>query len=83
MKRHFTAASEQRRIPTAQEIAGADIAYLEAVIEEMHRCGRTAPSIIRRATCDTEVLGFRIPKGTDIFMVRSNLGARHIRDSAC
>ena len=44
--------------------------YFDAVIEEIHRCGRTAPTLIRRTTCDTEILGYAVPEGTDVFMVR-------------
>jgi hypothetical protein len=56
-------------LPTAKEISAAKIPYLDAVIEEVHR-GTSAVSIIMRvATVDTEVLGHRIPKGSDVFMM--------------
>jgi cytochrome P450 len=53
--------------PSAAEIAKSHIPYLDATLEEILRCGRTAAAQARVAKCDTEVLGYRIPKGTDIF----------------
>lgn len=64
-------AATTKRLPTAQEIAKANVPYFDAVIEEIHRRGHTAPGTNRRATCDTTILGYHIPKGTDVFMVRS------------
>jgi len=55
--------------PTAQEIAKASVPCINAFIEENHRMGNTVPAVIRRATKDTVVLGYSIPKGTDVFMV--------------
>ncbi|KAK1995371.1 cytochrome P450 [Colletotrichum falcatum] len=52
------------RSPTVQEISGTRIPYLDAVMEEMLRCGGAAPLLDREALCDTELLGHRIPKGT-------------------
>lgn len=66
----FKGAVTEKRAPTAQEIATTNVPYLDAFMEETHRLGRTASSVIRRATCDTEILGFKVPKGTDVFMVR-------------
>jgi cytochrome P450 len=63
---HAIAAGE---LPTAKEISTARIPYLDAVIEEVHRTSGAVPIHIRVATVDTEVLGHRIPKGTDIFML--------------
>lgn len=58
-------------MPSAEEIAKMDVPYLDAVIEEILRCGCTNPSNVREAIVDTEILGYRIPKGTHIFMLSS------------
>ncbi|OLN97437.1 Cytochrome P450 3A11 [Colletotrichum chlorophyti] len=66
---HCTAFDE-RRNPTFKEIVShTNIPYLDAVIEEIIRCSGTVNSIQRVATVDTEVLGHRIPKGTQINML--------------
>ncbi|KAG2000852.1 hypothetical protein GB937_010771 [Aspergillus fischeri] len=62
-------AAESGELPTAQEIVKADIPYLDAFIEENHRLGNSIPTVIRITTRDTVVLGHRIPKGTDVFML--------------
>ncbi|KAJ6441061.1 cytochrome P450 monooxygenase [Purpureocillium lavendulum] len=62
---HHTALAEGRR-PTMSEISSASIPYLDAVVEETLRCASVATLIVRRATCDTEILGYHIPKGTDL-----------------
>jgi cytochrome P450 len=62
-------AAEAGELPTAQEIVKAKVPYLDAFIEENHRCGNTVPAIVRVSTRDTVVLGHQIPKGTDVFMM--------------
>jgi cytochrome P450 len=56
-------------LPTAKEISGTKIPYLDAVIEEVHRGTGAVGAMMRVATVDTVVLGHRIPKGTDVFML--------------
>ena len=56
-------------LPSAQEIAQADVPYLEAFIQEVHRVGNSVSSIVRVTTKDAVVLGHVIPKGTDVFML--------------
>ncbi|KZL78207.1 cytochrome P450 monooxygenase [Colletotrichum tofieldiae] len=66
---HYTAFDETRN-PTFKEIVShTNIPYLDAVIEEIIRCSGTVNAIQRVATVDTEVLGHRIPKGTQINML--------------
>ena len=65
-------AVEENRFPTFEEIRTARIPYLEAVIDEMLRL--TAVTVTREATCDTEILGRRIPKGTQVFLVSNGPG---------
>ncbi|KAH6645266.1 cytochrome P450 [Truncatella angustata] len=64
---HSGAWNEERN-PTIDEITGAGIPYLDAVMEEILRCGGTVPAVDREALCDTEVLGYHIPKGTQVIM---------------
>lgn len=63
-------AYREGRLPTASEINASlkKLPYLRAVIEEMLRL-RQAMAIPRDATCDTELLGCRIPKGTPVFFI--------------
>lgn len=56
----------QTRLPTAQEIMGTSIPYLDAVMEELFRVGNTSALGAREALHDTTVLGCRIPKGTTV-----------------
>ncbi|KAJ6608065.1 cytochrome P450, partial [Mycena sp. CBHHK59/15] len=53
------------RPPTYAEISDeSNLPYLSAVIYEILRCSRTALAVARDATCDTVLLGYPIPKGT-------------------
>ncbi|CVL07452.1 related to TRI13-cytochrome P450 [Fusarium mangiferae] len=61
-----TQATNDNRVPTAEEILKAHIPYLDAVIEEMLRHSRVAPVTLRQATTDTQILGRFIPKGTTV-----------------
>jgi cytochrome P450 len=69
LQESFPRAHQEGDNPTVQEIMDANIPYLEAVIEEMHRLGGTASVGTRVALCDTQILGHHIPKGTDVFTV--------------
>ena len=64
-------AHAEGREPTSYEILKANCPYLEAFIEENHRWGTSIPTVIRIATRDTVVLGHKIPKGTDVFMLNN------------
>ncbi|OAQ71843.1 cytochrome P450 monooxygenase [Purpureocillium lilacinum] len=59
-------ASLEGRPPTMSEISSASVPYLDAVLEETLRCASVATLIVRKATCDTEIHGYHIPKGTDV-----------------
>lgn len=61
----FQHAKLDDRNPTIQEIVKSNIPYLDATLEEIHRCAGTASSNVRRAIVDTEIWGHHIPKGTD------------------
>ncbi|POR31587.1 Putative cytochrome P450 312a1 [Tolypocladium paradoxum] len=64
---HF-AARAGGRWPTMQEISFVSIPYLDAVLEESLRCASVAALIVRKTTCDTHILGYPIPEGTDIII---------------
>jgi cytochrome P450 len=57
------------RPPTYAEISDeVNLPYLSAVIYEILRCSRTASAVARDATRDTMLLGYPIPKGTQVLM---------------
>ncbi|KAK4948290.1 hypothetical protein LTR10_012824 [Elasticomyces elasticus] len=74
LRAEFRRAVSEGSAPTAEEIARANIPYFDATIEEMLRCGLTAPANMRCATVDTEILGHRIPAGTNVFMMSNGPG---------
>lgn len=55
-------------LPDCEAILGADVPYLNAVMEETLRCASTASRGIRVAKADTEILGRPIPKGTQVLL---------------
>ncbi|KAL6897204.1 cytochrome P450 [Trichoderma evansii] len=61
-------ACQTSRLPTIEEICDTSVPYLDAVMEETLRYASIATLIVRRSTCDTQILGYQIPKGTDIMM---------------
>ncbi|KAI9154759.1 Ent-kaurene oxidase-like protein [Paramyrothecium foliicola] len=63
-----SAAFNEKRAPTYQEILKTSIPYLDAVIEEILRLAHTIPLIERQCTQDTVILGHPVPKGTTVFM---------------
>jgi cytochrome P450 len=67
-------AAAANRLPTATEIINTNVPYLDAFIEENHRMGTAIPTVIRMTTREALVLGHRIPKGTDVFMIMNGPG---------
>ncbi|KAF7552522.1 hypothetical protein G7Z17_g4269 [Cylindrodendrum hubeiense] len=61
-------AIEEARWPTIKEITSTSIPYLDAVMEETVRYAAVATLIVRTATCDTEILGYPIPKGVHVIL---------------
>ncbi|OBT53235.1 hypothetical protein VE04_06886 [Pseudogymnoascus sp. 24MN13] len=66
LRASFAAAHAEGRNPTVQEIVGTHVPYLEATLEEIHRRGGTTPIVDRQASTDTTLLGYRIPKKTNV-----------------
>ncbi|CAE7019984.1 cytochrome P450 [Pyrenophora teres f. teres] len=62
-------AMTEHRSPSAEEILAFRVPYLDAVIEEILRCGGTTPGLDREAMIDTQILGHAIPKGTTVLML--------------
>lgn len=54
--------------PSVEDILRTDIPYLDGVCEESSRLAGVAKASMRWSTVDTEILGYRIPKGTTVFM---------------
>lgn len=52
--------------PSVEKILEADIPYLDAVCEEALRLAGAAKASLRQAIVDTEILGCKIRKGTEI-----------------
>jgi len=72
---HSTAVAEKRS-PSATEITHTTIPYLDAAIEELLRLGPTVPGAMRECMVDTVVLGKRIPKGTQVFLLNQGASFR-------
>lgn len=70
----FTIALKERRNPRYAELATTSIPYLDAVVEEILRHANTIAFVVRQALVDTTVLGHRIPKGTDVFLMANGGG---------
>ncbi|EXJ60823.1 hypothetical protein A1O7_04976 [Cladophialophora yegresii CBS 114405] len=70
----YTAATAERRNPTVDEIIKIPIPYLDAFIEEMNRTAQLFSAAVRSATVDTTVLGYNIPKGTEVFLMQNGPG---------
>lgn len=60
--------------PTVNEIIQTEIPYLDGACEEGFRLAGTAKAMLRQSVVDTEILGCRIPKGTEVFL---NLHINH------
>lgn len=67
-------AVQEKRAPTYTELVKAHVPYLDAVVEEVLRLANTIAFVARVATQDTTVLGNRIPKGTDVFLMANGAG---------
>lgn len=63
-----------RRAPTYTELAAAHVPYLDAVVEEVLRHANSIAFVVRRAMCDTEVLGRRVPRDTNVFLMANGAG---------
>ena len=62
------AAVAEHRAPTSDEILRTPIPYLDAFIEEVLRLNTTASGVVKEAKEDMEVLGYHVPKGTQVIV---------------
>ena len=74
--------------PVIADILSVDVPYLDATIEEMNRHANTVPLLVRVATVDTDILGYRIPKGATVmcnaqFMNEPHEVEEKIRSQTC
>lgn len=67
-------AVQEKRPPTYQELAKLSSPYLDCVVEEVLHHANTIDFVSREALQDTTVLGHRIPKGTNVFLMASGAG---------
>ncbi|KAG5745016.1 hypothetical protein H9Q69_009311 [Fusarium xylarioides] len=72
--RAYSQAVSEKRQPSAAEITGTPIAYLDACLEEIIRVSVVGGGVVREALVDTQLLGFSIPKGTEVFCVPNGPG---------
>lgn len=64
----FPSALQEGKPPSANDITKARIPYLDAFIDEVLRHSGGRPTNVRVAISDTEILGYHIPEGTDVFI---------------
>jgi len=65
------------QMPSASDILAANVPLLDAFLEELLRHMNVQPSQQREAMTNTKVLGYQIPKGTEVFPISN--GASIIR----
>jgi cytochrome P450 len=74
LRSSFPTAAKEGRSLTYPELSKVQIPYLDAVVEEVLRHSNTIAFVVRQAQHDTTVLGRRIPKGTNLFLVANGPG---------
>jgi cytochrome P450 len=67
-------AVQEKRMPTYQELVKVHLPYLDAVIDEILLHSDTIPFIAREALQDTTVMGYHVPKGTNLFLMGNGPG---------
>ncbi|KAI1270111.1 cytochrome P450 [Xylariaceae sp. FL1019] len=68
LRRALKVAFPGNSMPSLEEILNTNIPYLDAALEEGLRLAGIAKGNVRQALVDTEILGYKIPKGAEIFM---------------
>ena len=69
LREAFPSALQEGKPPSANDITKARIPYMDAFIDEVLRHSGGQPTNVRAAVSDTVILGYHIPKGTDVFML--------------
>ena len=70
----YAAAAGEGRAPTYEEQARTPVPYLDAAVEEILRHANTIAFVVREAQRDTTVLGRRVPRGTNVFLMANGAG---------
>lgn len=70
----YAGAADEKRQPSVTELAKTPVPYLDAFLEECLRVTGPLPITQREATVDTVLLGHRIPRGTEVYMVTQGPG---------
>ncbi|KAJ4248476.1 hypothetical protein NW762_012813 [Fusarium torreyae] len=70
----FPDAAQDKRSLSYQELSGANIPYLDGVVDEVLRHSNSIGFVARQAQHDTTVLGHHIPKGTNIWLMANGPG---------
>jgi len=78
VKEYFKGDRVKDGKPTAQALVKAQIAYVDAAVEEGLRLAHTVPGVLRKSLVDTQVLGYHIPKGTDVFCMSNSFDVDRI-----
>jgi cytochrome P450 len=71
MRDEYASAWANSRQPTLDEIVSIQVPYLEAFISEVLRCRPPISFLLKEALRNTDILGQRIPKGTQVFIPTS------------
>lgn len=56
------------RLPSVDQVLDSTIPYLDATCEECLRLAGTSKGNLRQALVDTEILGYKIPKGAELLL---------------
>ncbi|KAI0470242.1 cytochrome P450 [Xylaria cf. heliscus] len=68
LRSNLIAAFPGPGLPQVEDILETEVPYLDGVWEETTRLAGVAKANLRQAVVDTEILGFKIPKGAEVFM---------------
>jgi len=67
LRQAFTSHIGSNGQPHHEALAKIQVPYLEACVNEILRYNGSVAANTRKATVDTQILGYHIPKGTDVF----------------
>ncbi|KAM0213095.1 hypothetical protein ACHAPQ_010120 [Fusarium lateritium] len=74
LRQSFPTAAREKRVLSYDELSGANIPYLDAVVDEVLRHSNSIGFVARQAQRDTTVLGRHIPKGTNVWLMANGPG---------
>ncbi|KAL6154572.1 hypothetical protein ACJBU6_07820 [Exserohilum turcicum] len=68
LRQKLQCAFPGQEMPSAAQILDANIPYLSAAVEELLRLSVPNGIVTRQAVVDTQILGYAIPRGTDVLL---------------